>query len=294
MFMAFPKPAPELTQIIDSPAGLRQWCAARRRAGERIGLVPTMGALHDGHLALVTALGAVADRTIVSIFVNPTQFAPGEDFARYPRSEAEDLEKLAAYGVDIAYMPTQAAMYPDGFASEITVRGSLTEGLEAVIRPGHFTGVATVVAKLLQQATPDVAAFGEKDYQQLQVVRRMVGDLDLAVDILPVATVRDAHGLALSSRNAYLTEDELRIARQLNVILARAVGRLRAGTDGPAACKEAEQALKQSGFTAVDYVALADPETLTPLPRLDRPARLLAAARIGRTRLIDNIAVAPQ
>jgi pantoate--beta-alanine ligase len=284
--------------IESSPAGLRRWCALRRRAGERIGLVPTMGALHDGHLSLVAALGAVVDRVVVSIFVNPTQFAPGEDFARYPRSEAEDLAKLRLRGVDLAYMPSVEAMYPADFASEIRVGGPLSEGLEAVVRPGHFTGVATVVAKLLLQAMPDVAAFGEKDYQQLQVIRRMASDLDLPVAILPVPTVRDEHGLALSSRNAYLSPAERDIARQLNKILARTADHLRAGATAEAATAEATETLLALGFTAVDYVALADSDTLAPLARLapdrlDGPARLLAAVRLGRTRLIDNIAVLP-
>jgi len=279
--------------IEDSPAGLRRWSAACRRAGERVGLVPTMGALHDGHLSLVRALSSRVDRVVVSIFVNPTQFAPGEDFSRYPRSEAEDLAKLAGLGVDLAYMPSPAGMYPQGFASEISVQGPLTEVLDAVARPGHFTGVATVVAKLLLQASPDVAAFGEKDYQQLQIVKRVARDLDLPVEILPVPTVRDSHGLALSSRNQYLDPAELAVARQLNVVLARAAERLRAGAAGETACAAAAAELKAIGFTTVDYVALADAETLTPMAFLTGPARLLAAARIGKTRLIDNIAVAP-
>jgi pantoate--beta-alanine ligase len=291
--MAYPKPAPDQTVIVDSPAALRRWCAQRRRAGERIGLVPTMGALHEGHLALVTALGAVVDRVIVSIFVNPTQFAPGEDYTRYPRTENADLEKLSSLGVDLAYLPTPDVMYPAGFATEIAVGGSLSEVLEAVVRPGHFAGVATVVAKLLLQAMPDVAAFGEKDYQQLQIVRRMTRDLDLPVEILPVKTVRDEHGLALSSRNAYLTDAELANARRLNKILAAAAERLRAGADGAEVCAEAAAQLIAAGFSSVDYVALADPDSLAPLARFEGRGRLLTAARIGKTRLIDNIPVEP-
>lgn len=289
--MAYPKRAPELIPIEHSPAELRRWSAQRRRAGERVGFVPTMGALHNGHLELVRALSAKVDRVAVSIFVNPTQFAPGEDFARYPRTEAEDLAKLAALGVDLAYMPAPQDMYPDGFSSQVRVGGTLTEVLEAVVRPGHFDGVATVVAKLLQQASPDVAAFGEKDYQQLQMVRRMVRDLDLPVEILPVPTVRDAYGLALSSRNQYLSPEDLDVARQLNKVLARAADRLRAGAEAELVSVAAEAELRAIGFTAVDYVALADPDTLAPMARLDGPGRLLAAARIGKTRLIDNIAV---
>ncbi len=291
--MAYPKPAPDPIIVETAPAGLRRWCEVRRRAGETVGLVPTMGALHEGHLALVTALGAVVDRVIVSIFVNPTQFGPNEDYTRYPRSESEDLAKLSALGVDMAYMPSAAAMYPAGFVTEIRVGAPLTEGLEAAIRPGHFTGVATVVAKLLLQAIPDVAAFGEKDYQQLQIVRRMAGDLDLPIRILPVPTVRDAHGLALSSRNAYLSPAQLAVARRLNRILAQVARRLRAGADALTACQTGARELVAAGFASVDYLTLADPDSLAPLDRLDRVARLLVAARLGPTRLIDNIAVLP-
>jgi pantoate--beta-alanine ligase len=291
--MAYPKPAPDPIIIEPAPKGLRRWSEARRRAGETVGLVPTMGALHEGHLTLVRALGAVVDRVIVSIFVNPTQFAPGEDFTRYPRSEGEDIAKLSSLGVDMAYMPTVEAMYPAGFKTEIKVGGPLTEGLEAAVRPGHFTGVATVVAKLLLQAMPDVAAFGEKDYQQLQTVRRMAADLDLPIRILPVPTVRDEEGLALSSRNAYLSPAQLLVAQKLNKILARVSRRLRTGADALSACQSGAREIVAAGFAQVDYLTLADPDSLAPLLRLDRPARLLVAARLGPTRLIDNIAVLP-
>ena len=289
--MAYPKAAPEQIIVEQTPAGLRRWCAQRRRAGESIGLVPTMGALHEGHMALVAELSKVVDRVVVSIFVNPTQFAPGEDFTRYPRSEAADLEKLTSLGVDMAYMPTVEAMYPEGFATEVKVGGPLTERLDAVVRPGHFTGVATVVSKLLLQAMPDVAAFGEKDYQQLQIIRRMTADLNLPIEIMAVKTVRDDHGLALSSRNAYLTAEERKIARQLNKILARTGLVLRNGMDGPAACARAEQDLRDAGFTSVDYVAFADPDSLAPLTAFEGRGRILAAARLGKTRLIDNMSV---
>jgi pantoate--beta-alanine ligase len=277
--------------IENTPQGLRRWTLARRRAGETIGLVPTMGALHEGHLTLVTELRKVVDRVVVSIFVNPTQFGPNEDYTRYPRTEAEDLAKLNSLGVDVAYMPEAQDMYPQGFATEVSVGGPLTQGLDAVARPGHFTGVATVVSKLLIQALPDVAAFGEKDYQQLQIIRRMVADLNLPVEIMPVPTVRDAHGLALSSRNAYLTPEELTVARQLNKILRTAGRRLRAGVKGAVACEQAKQALLVAGFTSVDYVAFADPDSLAPLETFEGRGRLLAAARLGKTRLIDNMAV---
>jgi pantoate--beta-alanine ligase len=193
--------------------------------------------------------------------------------------------------VDVAYMPTPDAMYPQGFATEISVGGPLTQTLDAVARPGHFAGVATVVSKLLIQAMPDVAAFGEKDYQQLQVIRRMVTDLNLPIEIMPVPTVRDAHGLALSSRNAYLSPEELVSARQLNTILARAGQRLRQGATGTTVCEQARQELLAAGFASVDYVAFADPDNLAPLETFEGSGRLLAAARLGKTRLIDNMAV---
>jgi pantoate--beta-alanine ligase len=290
--MAYPKPAPDSLLIEQSPQGLAGWCSARRRAGETIGLVPTMGALHEGHLSLVAALGAIVDRVVVSIFVNPTQFGPNEDFSRYPRSEAEDLAKLKTMGVDVAYMPTVDVMYPAGFTSFVSVTGQLTEVLEAEIRPGHFDGVATVVAKLLIQTMPDVAAFGEKDYQQLQVIRRMVTDLNLPIEILPVKTARDAYGLALSSRNQYLSDAERAVARQINIILARTGSRLRAGAAGPDACALAKAELIQAGFDSVDYVAFADPDTLAPLTHFEGKGRVLTAVRIGKTRLIDNMPVA--
>jgi pantoate--beta-alanine ligase len=292
--MAYPKPAPDRLLIEHTSKGLRQWCAQRRRAGETIGLVPTMGALHEGHLSLVATLGAVVDRVVVSIFVNPTQFGPNEDFSRYPRQEAEDLAKLKSMGVDVAYLPTVDVMYPEGFTTTVSVKGALTEVLEAEIRPGHFDGVATVVSKLLIQTMPDVAAFGEKDYQQLQVIRRMVKDLNLPIEILPVKTGRDAHGLALSSRNAYLSAHERDVARTLNVTLARTASRLRAGALGADATQMAKAELLQAGFDSVDYVAFADPDTLQPLALYEGRGRILAAARIGKTRLIDNIAVEVQ
>src|SRR6201996_1926521 len=270
MSMAYPRTETAETLhhpvlIETTPQGLRRWSTARRRAGETIGLVPTMGALHEGHLNLVTELSKVVDRVVVSIFVNPTQFGPNEDFSRYPRTETEDLARLSALGaVDVAYMPTPDVMYPNGFSTEISVGGPLTQTLDAVARPGHFTGVATVVSKLLIQAMPDVAAFGEKDYQQLQIIRRMVTDLNLPIEIMPVPTVRDAHGLALSSRNAYLSPEELVSARQLNTILRAAGQRLRQGATGTAACEQAKQELLAAGFASVDYVAFADPDNLAP------------------------------
>lgn len=272
-------------------AELRRSTADWRLNGQRIGLVPTMGALHEGHLSLIRLARSRADRVVASLFVNPSQFAPHEDFAAYPRDEARDAVLLAEAGCDLLYAPPVEAIYPSGFATTVSVSG-LTASLEGETRPGHFEGVATVVAKLLIQATPDLAVFGEKDFQQLQVIRRLARDLDLPVEIIGAPIIRDADGLALSSRNAYLTEAELAVARRLNRILASAARSLRQGEPAAPVTAQAERALIETGFSQVDYVALADAETLAPLDRVAAaPARLLAAARIGRTRLIDNLAV---
>jgi len=277
--------APALPLVARTAAELRAIVAGWRRDGARIGLVPTMGALHQGHLTLAEAARrAGADRILFSIFVNPAQFGPKEDFSRYPRREAEDLVKLAGSGADLAYLPSVEEIYPPGFAFSIVPSGPIVADLEAAIRPGHFAGVATVVAKLLIQAAADIAAFGEKDYQQLLLVRRLVRDLDLPCAILAVPTVRDGDGLALSSRNAYLTEPQLAVARRLNRILAEIAaepGRLAAGPDR----------LRDAGFDAVDYLVLRDAETLAdPVP--GQPRRLIAAVRLGATRLLDNLPVA--
>ncbi|WP_343716906.1 pantoate--beta-alanine ligase [Inquilinus sp.] len=270
--------------IARSVAELRAAVSGWRRAGDRIGLVPTMGALHEGHLALAAALRrAGADRILFSIFVNPTQFAPNEDFSRYPRREAEDLAKLAATGADLAYLPAVGEIYPEGFAFSIVPSGPIVADLEAAVRPGHFAGVATVVAKLLIQAAPDLAAFGEKDYQQLLLVRRLVRDLDLPTEILPVPTVRDRDGLALSSRNAYLGTPQLAVARRLNRILAEIAA-------DPSLLAAGPDRLRDAGFDAVDYLVLRDAETLAE-PAPGRPRRLIAAVRLGATRLLDNLPV---
>ncbi|SRR5579875_2946030 len=268
---------------------LRRRVAAWRDARESVALVPTMGALHAGHLALVARARALARRVVASIFVNPTQFGPNEDLSRYPRDVEGDRRKLAAAGCDLAFMPTVAEMYPDGFAARVDP-GPLGRMLEGEFRPGHFVGVATVVAKLLLQTAPDVAVFGEKDYQQLLVIRRVVRDLDIAVRIEGVATVRESDGLALSSRNVYLAADERRIAPALHRTLAE-VSRRFAGGDA-AAPEWGRRALREAGFAKVDYLEVRDAETLDA-PRAGRPARVLAAAWLGRTRLIDNLAVAP-
>ncbi len=271
-------------------AMLRRALAGWRRAGERIALVPTMGALHEGHLALVRLARAEAERVVVSIFVNPTQFAPNEDFSAYPRTLDEDLAKLAGLA-DLVFTPAADEMYPPGSATTVSVAGPATVGLEDRFRPTHFAGVATVVAKLLVQALPDVAIFGEKDFQQLKVIARMARDLHLPVSILGGATMREPDGLALSSRNRYLSPAERAVAPRLHHALQEGAAAIRAGAAPAEAAAEAAAALAASGF-AVDYVAARDAETLEPVASpAAGPVRLLAAARLGRTRLIDNIAV---
>ena len=251
---------------------------ARASLSGRVALVPTMGALHAGHMKLVQVARQQADHVIASIFVNPTQFAPGEDFARYPKREAQDAAMLADADVTILWAPKPATMYPPGFASKISVSG-VSEGLCGASRPGHFDGVATVVAKLFNQVRPDYAIFGEKDWQQLQVVRRMTADLDLGVEIIGVPTERDADGLALSSRNAYLTDDERRLAAALPEALTDAASAIAGGADEAAAIATARATLVDAGF-AVEYLER-------------REHRLLAAAKMGATRLIDNVAIVP-
>ena len=269
--------------------GLRDAVAAFRADGAAIALVPTMGALHAGHMALVEAARRPGTKVIASIFVNPKQFGPNEDLARYPRREAADARLLAAHGCDLLWLPPVEVMYPEGFATSIGVSG-VSDGFDGAARPGHFDGVATVVTKLFNQTGADIAYFGEKDYQQLAVIRRIVADLDLDIEIVGVPTQRDDDGLALSSRNIYLDEEQrakaVALPRALGVA-ARAIGR---GDVVDDALAEARPALVAAGFE-VDYVALADADTLADHPAADRPRRLLAAARMGSTRLIDNIAI---
>jgi len=252
-------------------------------------MVPTMGALHAGHVSLVTEARKHADHVVVSIFVNPTQFAPHEDFDAYPRTLEADLEKLGSRA-DLVFAPAVREMYPHGHATTLSVAGP-SAGLETDFRPHFFAGVATVVAKLLIAASPDIAVFGEKDYQQLLVVKRLVRDLALPVEIVGAPTLREADGLALSSRNAYLSAEERKIAGELNVILKAAIAQARTSGDLRAAEASAIEALWAAGFSHVDYVAIRDAETLDHVTTLDRPARILAAAKIGKTRLIDNMAL---
>lgn len=275
----------------DLPA-LRAAVAALKRDGKPLALVPTMGALHDGHMALVEEARRHGRHVAVSIFVNPKQFGPNEDLDAYPRREAKDAQMLAAAGVDILWAPTVEVMYPVGFATNISVSG-VSEGLDGAARPGHFDGVATVVTKLFNQVRPDVAIFGEKDYQQLAVIRRMVSDLDLPIEIIGMPTQRAEDGLALSSRNAYLSEEERKAALALPRALGEAKRQIEKGEPVEGALAKAIATLGQHGFDPVDYVTLCDAATLEPMTLLDRPARLLGAARLGRTRLIDNIAVDP-
>jgi len=283
---------PGSLDVARSVAALRRQVAAWRAAGDRIGLVPTMGALHRGHLALVAAARAQCRRTVVSIFVNPKQFGPREDFAAYPRPEVDDLAKLAGADVDLAFVPAVAEVYPAGFTTTISV-GGLSEGLCGAHRPGHFDGVATIVAKLLIEVAPDAAFFGEKDYQQLMVVRRMARDLDLPVEIVGVPTVRDADGLALSSRNVYLAAEERRVAPNLHRVLRQTAERLASGGAPAPLLRGAAAELAVLGFR-VEYFELRDAATLAPLAAVSAtPARLLAAVHLGGTRLIDNLPVAP-
>lgn len=288
----FPNPgaSPSPLPLVRSVAELRAVVDGWKREGLRVGFVPTMGALHEGHLSLVRLAKTRADRVLASVFVNPTQFAPHEDLDRYPRQEAKDAELLASAGCDLMFAPGVAEMYPAGFASSVAVGGP-SEGLETDHRPHFFGGVATVVTKLLNQARADVAVFGEKDYQQLQVIARLARDLDIPTEIVGAPTARDDHGLALSSRNAYLSEAELAVARRLNVVLIEAGTRARA-SGVTAAEAWAAQELASAGFGPVDYVAVRRSDlSRFEDDRVAGEARVLAAAWLGKTRLIDNLAV---
>jgi pantoate--beta-alanine ligase len=265
---------------------------AWRSEGLSIGLVPTMGALHAGHLSLVQAALTDCQRVIVTLFVNPTQFGEGEDFADYPRNEEVDRALVESEGAHVLFAPDVDEMYPGGSVTEVQVPG-LDAVLEGVYRPGHFTGVATIVTKLLLQSLADRAYFGQKDYQQLQVIKTLARDLCIPTEIIGVKTLREADGLALSSRNIYLTKTERAQAPQLNAVLRQVAKDFRAGGSGATLCREGEVELAAQGFGPVDYVAIVDAATLQPVERFDahRPTRVLAAAKLGRARLIDNIDV---
>jgi pantoate--beta-alanine ligase len=279
--------------VVRTVAALRAQVSAWRAEGLKIGLVPTLGALHEGHLSLVRRALQDADRVVASVFVNPTQFAPGEDFEAYPRNEARDAALLQSAGCALLFAPSPEEVYPPGFSTTVTVSG-VTAPLEGERRPTHFAGVATVVAKLLIQAAPDVAVFGEKDYQQLQVIRRMARDLDIPTAIIGAPTVRADDGLALSSRNAYLTPAQRPIAGALNLIIKAVAQAAARGEPVEPAEQAGREVLIEAGFDSVDYLEIRGAEDLArlgPGPIGDAPARVLAAAWLGKTRLIDNVAV---
>lgn len=278
--------------ILESVAALREWRAERRQTGKRVGLVPTMGALHPGHLSLVTGVKGRVDEAVVSIFVNPTQFAPNEDFSKYPRTFERDVELLTEIGTEAVFAPRVLDMYPEGFATSIEPGGPAKAGLEDAFRPTHFAGVATVVAKLLLQCLPDVAIFGEKDFQQLAVIRHVARDLDIPVEILGGGTIREPDGLAMSSRNVYLSPEQRIIAPLLHEVLQDAARRIHAGRRWFEIEGLAINRLMNTGFIP-DYVAIRDAASLAiPAPDAKpETLRILAAAKLGATRLIDNIAV---
>ena len=280
--------------VVRRVAALRGRVRAFQQAGEQVALVPTMGALHDGHLALVQRARAACDRVVASLFVNPRQFDRPDDLDAYPRDEVADAHALAREGCDLLFAPPPEEMYPSGFATTVRV-GGVTDAMEGAHRPGHFDGVATVVTKLLLQALPDVAVFGEKDYQQLQTIRRLACDLDMPVAIEGVPTVRESDGLALSSRNRRLDPARRAVAPALARVLHDTAACFMEGTEVGAALDAARAALCEAGFDAVDYIDLRDAESLAPLaaPPEQRPARLLAAAWLGDVRLIDNVPVPP-
>lgn len=281
---------PSGIEVVRSVADLRAWIAAERASGNRIGLVPTMGALHDGHLSLVRLSLEKTARTVVTLFVNPKQFNPNEDLSTYPRDEASDAAMLASEGAHLLFAPMVEEMYPRGSVTEVSVPG-IGDILEGAHRPGFFTGVATVVAKLLLQALPDAAFFGEKDYQQLQVIRRLTLDLDIPVAIVGAPTIREADGLAMSSRNAYLSAEQRAVAPLLHQTIVEVAESVRGGARVADKTAWAKKTLVDAGFGPVDYVEVRNAETLAPLANPDEPGRVLAAATLGRARLIDNVAV---
>lgn len=276
-------------KVVSTVRNLRHITSEWRRAGKTIALVPTMGALHPGHISLVNEAKKSADKVVVSIFVNPTQFAPHEDLARYPRDEPGDLAKLTEAEADVVWSPSVEEMYPAGFSTSVKA-GSAGADLEGAFRPHHFDGVATVCCKLFNQVTPDVAIFGQKDYQQLSVLRQLVEDLNMPLQLIAAPTVREKDGLALSSRNAYLSDKERAIAPALYAIISEAAAKVAAGTPFTVVITTATASLAAAGFTKVDYVEIRDAATLSASVSPGKPLRILAAAWLGKTRLIDNIA----
>jgi pantoate--beta-alanine ligase len=276
--------------IVRTLAELRATVAAWRKDGAKIAVVPTMGALHEGHLSLVRAALARAERVIVTLFVNPKQFNSAADLAAYPRTEDSDAAKLSPLGAHMLYAPNAEEIYPDGFATNVSVSG-VSDGLCGAFRPGHFDGVATVVAKLFLQTQADLAFFGEKDFQQVHVVKRMAKDLDIPIEIVPCATVRETDGLAMSSRNVRLSAEDRAIAPKLVQALRAAAMRLKAGEAAEPVLRDATKAIEESGFARVEYLELRAEADLKPLARASAPARLLVAAWLGDVRLIDNVEV---
>lgn len=281
-------------EIIRTVRELRARTGEWRRAGETIALIPTMGALHEGHLSLAREGLKQSNHAVLSIFVNPQQFSPNEDFDSYPRTFEDDVAKFESVGGNLIWAPTPDEMYRPGFATHVQPGGA-AEGLETDFRPHFFRGVATVCCKLFTQTQPDIALFGEKDYQQLRVVTQMVRDLDLPLKVVGCPTIREADGLAMSSRNAYLSSDERKTATRLYDVISKVAADVGAGRAAHASCKEAAQALRSAGFGQIDYVVVRDSETLGDITQpLARPARVLAAGWLGKTRLIDNLACLPR
>jgi len=279
-------PIPVSTTIADLRLRVRTW----RSEGRRIGLVPTMGALHAGHTSLVRIAQETCDRVVTSIFVNPTQFAPSEDFSTYPRTFEDDVAQLARADCHLVWAPTAQEMYPEGFATHVAPEGA-ARGLESDFRPHFFGGVATVCTKLFQQVTPDIAVFGEKDFQQLAVIRQVVHDLDMPLAIVGAPTVRETDGLAMSSRNRYLSAEERRTAPAMHEVVTDVAARVQSGEPIDTACAEAARRLADAGFHKIDYIAVRDARTLGPFDRGRGPGRVLAAAWLGKTRLIDNVPI---
>lgn len=283
-----PRHPPIVRTVKDLQAHVARW----RQAGDPVALVPTMGAIHAGHLSLVDIAKTNADRVVASIFVNPTQFGPREDFKTYPRDEAGDIDKLGKARIELVYAPSVEVMYPPGSSTRVSVP-DLTEDLCGAARPQHFEGVATIVTKLLLQCAPDVVLFGEKDYQQLLVIKRLVRDLSIPVRIVSGPIVREADGLALSSRNAYLSPNQRKVAPLLYQVISTVAADLAEGSGATDAAEAGRNKLEANGFR-VDYVAVRDPETLAPISGpLKGPARVLAAVHLGKTRLIDNVPASP-